>query len=312
MAHGRLPHSWVGKALAQKALSKLGLLPAYYALQRLGGRLKGFHPSSRAEYAAKLYQDVAPHRHVEGAAILEIGTGWVPVVPLLLHLMGAKRIITVDLNRHLQAELTLQVVPLLADCLEELQRRCGVSTRIMRTRLQSLLAAESVEDLFSRAGIEYRAPADAANTKIETGTIDIVYSNLVLEHVPQEVLLDIHSESLRLLAPDGVIWHNVDYSDHYATTRQHLSPINMLRYSERFWSLVGQNDILYQNRMRRSQHAALFAAVGLEEVSRVDSKTPSIRDALARGFRLDPAYAGFPPSELEVVASRFVLRGPVY
>ena len=54
--------AWLPKALAQKAISMLGLLPMYHRAQRRGGRLKNFHPLARSEYAAKLAADVAPHR----------------------------------------------------------------------------------------------------------------------------------------------------------------------------------------------------------------------------------------------------------
>src|SRR4051812_19012841 len=101
-------HLWVAKALAQSFVCRTHLLGLYHFGQRSRGRLRAFHPRSRIEYAAKLYSDIQGLRDVEGAVIVEVGTGWVPVVPLALHLMGAARIVTYDLNRHLQPGLTLR------------------------------------------------------------------------------------------------------------------------------------------------------------------------------------------------------------
>lgn len=301
-------YSWVPKALAQKSISKLGLLRLYHFAQRRGGRLTAFHPRARAEYAAKLAADVAPHRSVAGATLLEIGTGWVPVVPLLLHLMGARRIITIDLNPHLQAALTMRTVRQLADCFDDIHRRCGADVAAMHARLLRLQSAKTIDELFVLAGIEYQAPGNASATDLPAGSVDIVYSNLVLEHVTPAALEAIHAETARILALGGVAWHNVDYSDHYAATRAGLSLVNMLRYSDRFWATVGNNDILYQNRLRRCHHVDLFERAGLHQVDRVDHADSGITADILAGLPLQPRFRGLPIDELATTASRFVLR----
>lgn len=300
--------AWVSKAIPQKILSALGLFRLYHLVQRLRGRLKAFHPSARSEYAAKLASDTAAFRPLAGASMLEIGTGWVPVVPLLLHLMGAGRILTIDLNRHLQAGLTLRAVPLLADCFEDIHRRCGADVAAMQHRLQRLLAAKTVDELFALANIEYRAPGNAAETDLPAGSIDIVYSNLVLEHVTPSALAAITAEARRILAPGGVCWHNVDHGDHYAATRPGMSIINFLTYSQRTWDWLGQNDILWQNRWRSIEYRHLFERHGFEVAHQVKHEDPSVREDLAGGLPLHRDWLHFGAAELAVVSTRFVLR----
>src|SRR5665213_3487845 len=104
---------WISKALSLKTISALGLLPLYHQMQARAGRLRSFHPSSRIEYAAKLYQDVGS---IERFNIVEIGTGWVPVVPVGLYLLGAQKVISFDLSRHLQRNLTIEALPKFRDC----------------------------------------------------------------------------------------------------------------------------------------------------------------------------------------------------
>ena len=44
---------------------------------------------------------------IEGAAVMEVGTGWRVDMPIGLYLCGARRMITCDLNRYLVKPLTL-------------------------------------------------------------------------------------------------------------------------------------------------------------------------------------------------------------
>lgn len=301
-------HSWVVKALLQKAVCSAGLLPLYYAGQRTFGRLNNWHPARRIEYAAKLWLDTADLVPLADATVVEIGTGWVPVVPLGLHLMGAGRIVTFDLNRHFQAELTLRSVPLLRDCIGEIQRRTGLDPAPLHARLDRLMTADSPETLLRLAGIEYRAPADASRSGLPSGSVDLVYSNLVLEHIPESALRAIHAESRRILKPEGVAWHNVDYSDHYAATNRHVSATNFLRYSARFWSAVGNNDILWQNRLRKSQHQALLAASGLTQLRCVDHGIEGWPAAQQRVPALHDDWAATTDEDLRTTSSRFVVR----
>lgn len=298
---------WMPKALAQKTISKLGLLRLYHRGQQTAGRLKNFHPDARVEYAAKLYADLAAHASIEGASMVEIGTGWVPVLPLALYLLGAKQIISYDLNRHLQPELTMRCVPLLRDCLPEIVRRTGADPAPLRQRLALLEQAGSIGELFALAGITYHAPADASRTGLADGSVDVVYSNLVLEHVTPAALESISIEARRILKPTGVCWHNVDFSDHYAATRRGMSKINFLAYSQRFWGRYGQNDILWQNRWRGADYRALFKRLRFELLAEIQHPSDEIRDDLSAGLKLDPAFSRFDADELSILSTRFVL-----
>lgn len=303
-----LGHVWIAKAIVQSVVCKLGLIRAYYKGQQKVGRLNDFHPLTRSEYAAKLHADIADFARLDGASIVEIGTGWVPVVPLLLHAMGARNIVTFDLNRHLQADLTMRAIGLLPECLSDIHRRTGVDTGPMLDRLNRLASAKSLTQALSMANIDYRAPADASKSWLPRKSVDILYSNLVLEHIPVEPLKAIHLEARRILAPGGVCWHNIDYSDHYAATHSGLSEINFLRYSRRFWERVGNNDILYQNRLRRSAHLGLMQECGFEVLKCVDHHSPSAQVALATGFSAHPEFGALAEQDLLVSASRVVIR----
>src|SRR5690242_10214008 len=42
--------------------------------------------------------------------ILELGTGWIPTVPIALFLCGANRIYTIDIHEHIRQDLFLEVL----------------------------------------------------------------------------------------------------------------------------------------------------------------------------------------------------------
>lgn len=294
-------HRWVAKALSQKAISKLGLLPLYHVGQKIGGRLKDFSPTSRMEYAGKLAKDVGLHR-VRDAAVVEIGTGWVPVVPTGLWLLGAQAVHSFDLSKHLQMDLVASMAKQLMGCVPDLASRSGADIEAIYDRLDTLRLGDP-KALLDQIGFQYRAPFDFSHSEIATASVDIVYSNLVLEHVTPDALREILRESRRILKPGGVAWHNVDFTDHYSHTHRGLSHVNFLRYGRTFWRYFGQNDILYLNRMRRADYARAFTDAGFEVEARHDHTLPCPDD-----FPVHKDYAGYDRDELTCSASRFVLR----
>jgi len=102
-------HRWIAKAVIQKTASKLRLLPMYHCAQQLAGRLKNFHPRTRIEYPGKLAADIGLER-LQGATAVEIGTGWVPVMPIALKLLGVRTVYSFDLTRHLQKMITMRAL----------------------------------------------------------------------------------------------------------------------------------------------------------------------------------------------------------
>ena len=298
-------HRWIAKAVIQKTASKLRLLPVYHRAQQLGGRLKNFHPSTRIEYAGKLAADIGLEK-LQGATAIEIGTGWVPVMPIALKLLGVNAIHSFDLTRHLQKIITMRALSKFDQVLEELARRSGASLASLQTQFEQLKGVPAFGELARRMDFHYHAPMDFTQYPIRAKSVDLIYSNLVLEHVTPNALRRILRRSREVLKPGGVCWHNVDYTDHYAATHAGMSPANFLRYSEGFWNAVGQNDILYQNRLRRSDYTKAFVAAGFEIVHSIDHVMQD--DKLVDKVPLAPEFSHRPATDILGTSSRFVLR----
>lgn len=283
-------YRWMAKAMVQKAVSATGTVPLYHWAQKRAGRLKNFHPKGRIEYAQMIGADIGLER-VQGATVVEIGTGWVPIIPMGLFLLGARRILSYDLTRHLLPDVTMQSVRQLPGCVPP------------SAKLEALLAAPDFAALARIMGLEYNAPADVTASDIPPGSVDVVYSNLVFEHVTPQALTAILEHSRRILKPTGVAWHHVDYSDHYAHTFKDLSLIHFLRYSDRAWNWLGQSSLHYQNRLRRSDYVRAFEAAGFKVGSVQDVHGVSEAEALAA-----PLARPCDLPDLTCTSSRFVLH----
>jgi SAM-dependent methyltransferase len=258
---------WRIKGLIQKVLSHV---PAGRHLnnalqQRLGG-LKGFDSNVDIKVKNDWWVLVSHMRElaipIEGRTFLEIGTGWYPTLPVCFFLGGAARCVSYDLTRLLDFDLTRRMLLRLEQHLAPSAERLGVSETLVRERWERLRAARDAADFLQRAGIEYRAPADAAATQLPAGSIDVVFSNSVLEHVEPNAIEALMRETRRLLRPGGVAIHSVNCGDHYAYFDRGITPVHYLRYSEAHWRLWN-NDLQYQNRLRADDFIESARRAGL-------------------------------------------------
>lgn len=247
---------WRIKATIQ---ALLGLAPRgdqlHYWLQRRAGGLRHF-----ADELAEKVQEwelMVDRLGSVGVSIVdrhlvEIGTGWYPTLPLCCYLAGAARVETFDLNRHLKPDLTVACAVELGRQIDRLARASGCSSGSIAAKQRALVAAlERGAELDEATGgvVRYRAPGDASATGLSAGTVDLVFSNSVLEHIPREGIAGCFAEARRILAPTGVIFHAVNCGDHYAATDRSITELNYLRYSDRAWRRWN-NRFLYQNRLR--------------------------------------------------------------
>src|SRR5262249_8515198 len=117
----------------------------------------------------------------------------------------------------------------------------------------------------SEGRITYKAPADARNTGLPDNSVDFVFSNSVLEHVPPTDILAIMKESKRIIRPGKFMFHSVNCGDHYAYVDKKVSQLHYLRYSEAAWKFWN-NDFQYQNRLRAVEIVKMAEGLGFETV----------------------------------------------
>jgi hypothetical protein len=272
--------------------------------------MNGRHRATTYDSRLPMYFDkiarLNAFRPIEGANVLEVGTGWEPLSPLLFYLFGAKHITTFDHERHARFESTQPLVTWLSSQTEILASKVNQPKALLDERLRPLLAAQSLEELFSLAHITYVAPGDAAHSELPANSVDIVYSYAVLEHVPPSVAVGITEEARRVLMPEGIAYHAIGLHDHYSGFDPHVSKVNFLQYPERSWDLFVKNSISYHNRLRERQFLDIFEehrATILDVTHQID---PDDVERL-KTMKVDKQFETMTPEELAVTYTEVIM-----
>lgn len=283
---------WKAKATLQNAVSRLppeSSYATYYWLQRHFGGLRHINPMARLQAGIETWRQIEKlGSDPFDKTFFEVGTGRVPMTPLAYWLMGAGRVITIDLNPYLKEELTRECLRYIADHAGELQALFG--PLLNRKRFEALLDFERQENfdlgrLLDLCRITYIAPGDAARTGLGPEEIDFHTSFNVFEHIPRNVLLAILNEGNRIIRSDGLFVHRVDYSDHFSHSDARISPINFLQYSDAQWERYAGNRYMYMNRLRHDDFLALFES-SRHAILAVEPTIDAPSLALLRGGKL--------------------------
>jgi SAM-dependent methyltransferase len=300
--------SWKLKVLVQFALSHVpGGEALNHRLQRATGAHSERRIKLRVDQAIDFLAGLEPPVSISGSRIVEIGTGWDGVHPIVLSVLGAESVITFDHVRHLRFDLARRVVAALRA--DEVLARLSILAPDASERLRILAEADTLEDLLQRAAITYVAPSDATRSGLPSASVDIVYTYDVLEHLPETVIVDLLLEAKRILKPGGAMASVIDPGDHYVTVDPTLSRVNFLRYPEWIWAPLVKNKISYHNRLREKHFLDLFAAHGASVRWKKSHVVPSDVAAATR-MRVNRRFAGLTAQELAVSRVDVVIDFP--
>jgi SAM-dependent methyltransferase len=245
---------------------------------------------------------------VESPRIVELGTGWFPILPIAHGLCGAARLDTFDIDPLVtrgQLATTLQYFVTAAESgkldgalpgwrKEELPKLKAVLSRVTTERPAALLA---------ELGIHLHV-RDAQNSKLEPGSVDFIYSSAVLEYIHRPVLDGILREFRRIARQDAVMIHRVNFRDVFSYCDGRLTPFNMLRYSARAWRWL-DSPMTPQNRLRVSDYRSLLLATGWKIID--EQNENGSLDAL-RSVPLADPFRGHSETDLLVIESWLTAR----
>lgn len=302
---------WRVKGVVQQVLSSLpGGVTINDWLQRTVGGLRGFESAVEGkvirDWLVMVDTLAEVPRGVQGLDFLEVGTGWMPVLPVCFSLAGAASCTTIDISRHMSSALTFRMLALLEQYLPQIANASGRPLEQVEADYRRLRAATSVDDLLERANIRYLSPGDARATDLAPSSIDIAFSNNVFEHVPAEDLGKILRENFRVLRADGLALHSANCGDHYAYFDKNITFINYLAYTEREWRFWN-SDLQYQNRLRPKDFVDIATQSGFD-VKLLKTRTrDELRPVLA-AMSLAPEFRHYDADQL---CSTSVLIGGV-
>ena len=199
---------------------------------------------------------------LEQLTVVELGTGWFPIVPVLLSLAGVKKVISVDKASLIRKNLFFEMLKALKQFFET-QSSCSIPFDLDSRRMQTLMNIDeelSPKDALASLNI-HLLKSDARHLAEYHKKIDLIISNNVMEHIAPDILIGIMREFRKLLKSDGTMSHYIDMSDHYHGFDPKIGALNYLRYSEKAWGIYN-NDLQYQNRLRKSDYKKMTTDAG--------------------------------------------------
>jgi SAM-dependent methyltransferase len=245
---------------------------------------------------------------LEGRVALEVGPGWNPVMPYIFRLAGCRKVVLCDATPHLTPSLLRATVRQMREVAGVLASELEVTGATVEETLPRL-GPQNFSSLLTESGFEYRAPYDLDQAEDLAGSIDLISSHAVLEHVPRTRLMSLLRAMHRLLRPEGLAIHFIDHADHWHHFDPGIGPINFLKFPGWWWAVIN-SPISHQNRLRSGQHLALWREAGFRIIyleSSVDLQ--ALEDA--RRLHLDREFRSFTPDELAISSTFLVARPTV-
>ena len=162
-------------------------------------------------------------------------------------------------------------------------QRLAESLRAEGLRPPDLTDADSVGDVLEICGARYLTNGLNGLVSVASSSIDLVFSQAVLEHVRSAEFKATMTELNRILSPAGVSSHRVDLRDHLG------GGLNNLRFAPGLWeSRFFAESGFYTNRLSLSEMIAVFEMThGHVNVIRTDrwESEPIRRRRLSRAFK---------------------------
>ena len=209
---------------------------------------------------------------LHGKVVLEIGPGDSIATAIIAASYGAKAIL-VDVGRF---------------ATNDMSRYNDIIVFLKRAGLKppDISAAKSIEEILVACNAKYLTDGLKSFSSVETSSIDLVFSQAVLEHIRKRDFIGIMKECFRVLTYEGVASHRIDLKDHLGGS------LNNLRFNEYIWeSNFFANSGFYTNRIRFNKMLDMFKESGFaSEVINVRSweSLPIKKTLLSKEFSLLP------------------------
>lgn len=226
------------------------------------------------------------------ATVLELGPGDSLASAVILHALGARRIFLLDAGRFARRDFApyAAVIAFLRD---------------LGHPMDHLLGVASLDDLLKAVGAVYLHQGLSSWPDVPDHSVDLVWSQAVLEHIRRAEFGPLAAQMHRVLKPDGVASHRVDLKDHLG------GALNNLRFSQRVWEgrFMAQSGF-YTNRLRFAAMDEHFRRAGFTPDYLSVDRWEALPTARAR---LAPEFRDLSEQELLVSGFDVLLRpsGPV-
>jgi predicted SAM-dependent methyltransferase len=277
---------WWLKICAKIVLSRLPF--GYDVWQRLGVFRHGQMDVS--EYAIRVFnshvEKTGMSDQLRGKTLLELGPGDSIATAIIASAYGANSIL-LDAGAFVRSNIEIYIE------FAQMLSKQGLAP-------VDLSGCQCIDDILARCGARYLTEGLTSLSQLESESVDLIFSQAVLEHIRKCEFVETIQECRRILKPNGICSHQVDLRDHLDAALNHL------RFGDREWeSDFMANSGFYTNRIRFRQMLDIFVRTGFK-VEVTDSSQwdvlPTPKNTFAQEFK------GLQTNELLVYRFDVVLR----
>jgi SAM-dependent methyltransferase len=298
---------WLAKALTQACLARIPFGEQInHRLQILNGMRTDAYLKPRVGWGVSFWERIDGRASVEGADVVEVGTGWDAIHTILLYALGARKIWTYDHVPHLRFEFAQRVVAEARRQGPQLAAAGRQDAAKVDARLAVLEQTRDLQSFLAAMNTVYVAPGDASVTGLPDHSVDVVYSYAVLAHPPTAVVESLAEEARRTLRPGGLAIHRIGLDDPFNLWK-HGDEVDFLRFSEATWGVLGDNSIQSNNRLRGVEHLAMYESRGADLIW-VNKVVKPRHLERVRTMKVAKRFAHLPPEELAVTEMDMIAR----
>ena len=310
--------NWKRKVLLQRVLSRIPFGEQFNSCLQAVKRSPlfpdlGFAAETRDRLVpvGRLIRTLSGFLPLEGATVVEVGTGWVPLPTVLLYLAGARVIHTYDIVRRVRWAALRRILQALRGSVDACADAIGQPRRTVDQRLARIEGASSLEQMLDLAGIRYVAPGDVLATGLPDGSIDLFFAYSVFEHLPMELVHAFIREAGRLLRPGtGRFCVALDCVDNFSRFDKSLHPLDYLTYSDAEWNrLVNDRNRYHFNRLRSQEVQEILRGRGAAIDAVREESAPGYAEYV-KGLALDARFRRFTPEQNAALSTEIVACFP--
>jgi len=236
----------------------------------------------------------------DGAALVELGTGWIHWfgLYLALHVEGEVSLELYDVwdNRQLDA-LKSSFGKLAA----RWEKDTGITT-MQHERLTSILMADSFEELYRRLNASYTIESNGSLAAYPGDSYDAIVSFHVMEHISSSFIEQSIGDMYRMLKPGGYCIHQIGIDDHLAHYDSKVSKKNYLCYSFSRRKYLFENVVQYHNVLQGADYQSFFINAGFD-ILEVDRELCDIS-----GLIVHEDWSGYSREDQETTILTIVCR----
>lgn len=193
--------------------------------------------------------------------IIELGSGWYPIIPLMMYLTNSGKVVSLDVQSWMNKETQITAIKKVIDWHDngKIQKYFSSFDKTKWEKLQDISknsSAYTFDQINDIIGLTLMLK-DARSLDFKNQSIDFICSNNTFEHIYPEILTGILKEFKRVIKSDGVMSHFIDLSDHFAHYDKSITIYNFLKYSDKSWKVI-DNNIQPQNRLRFKNYRQIY------------------------------------------------------